>query len=147
MLLLQFIQKHGVEHLWPLRHVVAAAYRVRRDKVSGPPWMEDGNFDIEAKLPEGAKGDQAHEMLQTLLAERFGLECIVKGASRRDSRWLAKFETTGRKGSLPFLSLCSSIVAIARTAVGRTSATLPPAGRRFRPRAEEVCVVRLQTAQ
>ena len=59
---------------WPLRHLIAAAYRVRDDRVVGPPWMEERRFDIEAKLPEGAKADDAHEMLQSLLAERFGLE-------------------------------------------------------------------------
>ena len=59
---------------WSLRQLVAAAYRVRSDKVSGPSWMEDERFDIEAKLPEGFKPGQAQEMLQSLLAERFGLE-------------------------------------------------------------------------
>jgi uncharacterized protein (TIGR03435 family) len=59
---------------WSLRHLIAAAYRVREDKISGPPWMADVFFDIEAKLPSGAKKDEAHEMLQALLAERFGVE-------------------------------------------------------------------------
>jgi len=59
---------------WPLRHLIAAAYRIRDDRVSGPSWMEDVRFDIEANLPEGAKRDDAHEMFQALLAERFGLE-------------------------------------------------------------------------
>jgi len=58
---------------WTLRHLIAAAYRVRADQISGPVWIQDQNFDIEAKLPEGAKTDQAHEMLQELLAQRFGL--------------------------------------------------------------------------
>jgi len=70
---------------WPLRHVVAAAYRVRDDKVSGPSWMEDTFFDIDAKLPSGAKADQANEMLQALLSERFGLEL------RREKRELSGF--------------------------------------------------------
>jgi len=36
--------------------------------------MDDERFDIEAKLPGGAKQAEANEMLQALLAERFGLE-------------------------------------------------------------------------
>jgi hypothetical protein len=58
---------------WTLRHLIAAAYQVRIDQISGPAWMQDRYFDIEAKMPEGAKADQAHEMLRELLAERFGL--------------------------------------------------------------------------
>jgi uncharacterized protein (TIGR03435 family) len=59
---------------WSLRQVVAAAYRVRGDKITGPGWMADEYYDIEAKMPQGAKRDEAHEMLQALLAERFGLQ-------------------------------------------------------------------------
>jgi uncharacterized protein (TIGR03435 family) len=47
--------------------------------------MEDGRFDIEAKLPESAKDDRAHDMLQALLAERFGVEL------HHESRELAGF--------------------------------------------------------
>jgi uncharacterized protein (TIGR03435 family) len=62
-----------IQH-WPLHHLIAAAYRVREDKISGPAWLGDVYFDVEAKLPSGAKKDDAHEMLQALLAERFGME-------------------------------------------------------------------------
>lgn len=57
-----------------LRQLIATAYRVRLDRVSGPSWLEEARFDIEAKLPEGTKPAQANEMLQALLSERFGLE-------------------------------------------------------------------------
>ena len=59
---------------WSLRDLIAAAWRVREDQVSGPVWMDDQRFDIEARMPPGAVQKQAAEMLQTLLAERFGLE-------------------------------------------------------------------------
>src|SRR5690349_7671911 len=36
---------------WTLTHMVAAAYRVRTSQVSGPAWMEDVTFDVEAKIP------------------------------------------------------------------------------------------------
>lgn len=76
---------------WTLCRLIAAAYRVRTDQVFGPAWIQDQYFDIEAKLPEGAKTDQAHEMLQELLAERFGL------ALHRDTRDLSGFVLTVSK--------------------------------------------------
>jgi uncharacterized protein (TIGR03435 family) len=56
-----------------LRALIAAAYRLRADRVTGPSWMDDNFFDVEATMPAGADKDQAHEMLQNLLIERFGL--------------------------------------------------------------------------
>lgn len=77
-----------------LRHLIAMAYRVRADQVSGPGWMEDVHFDIEAKIPEGATVSQANEMLQALLAERFGLEL------HREIRELSGFAlVVGKRGA------------------------------------------------
>ena len=56
-----------------LTEYVARAYRVKSYQVSGPDELKE-RFDITAKLPEGANEDQVPEMLQTLLAERFGLK-------------------------------------------------------------------------
>jgi uncharacterized protein (TIGR03435 family) len=56
-----------------LREIVAAAYRVKTYQVRGPDWTETERFDVNATLPPGAKADQIPEMLQALLAERFGL--------------------------------------------------------------------------
>jgi uncharacterized protein (TIGR03435 family) len=76
-----------------LRRMIAAAYRVRNADVSGPAWMDDTWFDLEATMPAGAKADQAHEMLQALLVERFGLE------SHRETRQLSGFTlTVGKNG-------------------------------------------------
>jgi uncharacterized protein (TIGR03435 family) len=58
---------------WPLRDIMASAYRVPVDQVSGPAWMSDESFDVEAKIPEGGSS-QVNEMLQVLLEERFGLK-------------------------------------------------------------------------
>lgn len=57
----------------PLQHIIAAAWRVRDMQVAGPEWMEGETFTIEAKVPEGTPKDQVNEMLQKLLADRFGL--------------------------------------------------------------------------
>jgi uncharacterized protein (TIGR03435 family) len=77
-----------------LRDLVAAAYRVRADQVSGPAWMEELHFDIDAKIPDGATATQANEMLQALLADRFGLEL------HRENRELSGFALiVGRRGA------------------------------------------------
>jgi uncharacterized protein (TIGR03435 family) len=56
-----------------LREIIAAAYRLKPYQVRGPEWTETERFDINATLPPGARADQIPEMLQALLAERFGL--------------------------------------------------------------------------
>ncbi len=59
---------------WALLDLIAAAYRVRATQVSGPAWLSDQSFDIEAKLPDGARKEELNAMLQSLLEERFGLK-------------------------------------------------------------------------
>jgi uncharacterized protein (TIGR03435 family) len=56
-----------------LTDLIGIAYRVKPYQISGPDWMSAQRFDIMAKLPAGASQDQAPEMLQALLAERFKL--------------------------------------------------------------------------
>jgi uncharacterized protein (TIGR03435 family) len=67
-----------------LKALIALAYRVRDDQVSGPDWMgaRDGRWDIVAKLPAGAASGQVPEMLQALLAERFKLALQRESAER-----------------------------------------------------------------
>lgn len=55
----------------PLEKVICMAYEVRAEQVSGPSWLNRTSFDIEARLPAGAKRNQVPAMLQNLLAERF----------------------------------------------------------------------------
>jgi uncharacterized protein (TIGR03435 family) len=62
-----------LEH-WALLDLIAAAYRVRAGDVSGPAWLGDQGFDVEAKVPEGTPKEQLNGMLQSLLEERFGLK-------------------------------------------------------------------------
>jgi uncharacterized protein (TIGR03435 family) len=61
-----------------LGDLINMAFRVRPYQVNGPAWLSATGanvprFTVQAKLPEGATKDQAPEMLQTLLAERFRL--------------------------------------------------------------------------
>jgi uncharacterized protein (TIGR03435 family) len=56
----------------PLSFYVKAAYDV--DSYSGPPWMDQQMFVLNAKLPDSATLQHFHEMLQVLLEERFKLK-------------------------------------------------------------------------
>jgi uncharacterized protein (TIGR03435 family) len=57
-----------------LADLITQAFKVKPFQVSGPDWLKTQRFDIVAKMPEGATKDQMPEMLQALLAERFGLK-------------------------------------------------------------------------
>lgn len=53
--------------------LVVQAYGLRGYQVTAPDWMSDVRYDIVAKLPDGATPDQAPQMLQSLLEDRFKL--------------------------------------------------------------------------
>src|ERR1035437_614025 len=77
-----------------LQQLVATAYKVRPSEVAGPGWISDLRFNVEAKLPAGADKKSANEMLQRLLAERFGLKI------HRETRTSAGFVlTVGKDGA------------------------------------------------
>jgi uncharacterized protein (TIGR03435 family) len=56
-----------------LREYIARAYNLRPTQVLGPDWLETERFDVDAKLPEGARADQIPLMMRTLLEDRFAL--------------------------------------------------------------------------
>jgi uncharacterized protein (TIGR03435 family) len=56
-----------------LLDLLAYAYRVKPYQISGPAWMRDGRWDIDAKRPEGESQDRVPEMVLSLLIERFKL--------------------------------------------------------------------------
>ena len=58
-----------------LKELIATAYSVKAFQVTGPDWINDMSqrFDIVGKMPDGSTVDQAPQMLQALLAERFKL--------------------------------------------------------------------------
>ncbi|MCU1238351.1 MAG: hypothetical protein JWP63_6318 [Candidatus Solibacter sp.] len=57
-----------------LADYIQSAYKVKNYQVVGPSWLGAERFEIDAKLPEGAKREQVPEMLQSLLADRFDLK-------------------------------------------------------------------------
>jgi uncharacterized protein (TIGR03435 family) len=63
-----------------LSELLRRAYSVQRQQIAGPRWMEEGRFDIVAKLPAGTTKRDLATMLQNLLEERFGL------AAHRETR-------------------------------------------------------------
>jgi uncharacterized protein (TIGR03435 family) len=54
-----------------LKMLLARAYKLKPDQISGPGWLGSERYTIEAKLPPGTDADQLRLMLQKLLAERF----------------------------------------------------------------------------
>jgi uncharacterized protein (TIGR03435 family) len=57
-----------------LRDYIGMAYKIRAAQITGPDWITDTRFDMNATLPPGGKTEQVGEMLQPLLADRFGLK-------------------------------------------------------------------------
>lgn len=57
-----------------IRNLIARAYDIQAGQVRGPEWIGSLRFDIDAKLPDGSTVNQVPKMLQSLLADRFGLK-------------------------------------------------------------------------
>jgi uncharacterized protein (TIGR03435 family) len=60
-----------------LRECIGFAYGIpagRDYELSGPGWLDAEKFDMSAKFPPETSRDRIRVMLQTLLAERFGLK-------------------------------------------------------------------------
>jgi uncharacterized protein (TIGR03435 family) len=77
---------------WSFADLIGAAYRVRTDQIEGPDWMGALRFDVQAKMAEGTTAEQVPEMLQALLAARFGLK------ARRGQKEMPVYVLTVRKG-------------------------------------------------
>ena len=71
-----------------LRDLIAKAYSVDTSQVSGPFWMDDQRFHIQAKLASNATHDQFRDMLRNLLIDRFALQAHV------ESRLISRYELT-----------------------------------------------------
>jgi uncharacterized protein (TIGR03435 family) len=75
-----------------LRRLVAEAWSCQRDQVIGPPWLDRNEFDVEARLPEGATSEQVPFMLRSLLSDRFHLR------ARSETRSTHVYELTVAAG-------------------------------------------------
>jgi uncharacterized protein (TIGR03435 family) len=54
--------------------LISTAYRLKSYQLIGPSWLRSMEYDVVAKVPDGATAEQQLVMLQNLLAERFGLK-------------------------------------------------------------------------
>jgi bla regulator protein BlaR1 len=77
---------------WSIDQLIHRAYGLPGYQLSGPGWTNDLRFDVVAKFPEGATKDQLPEMLQWLLADRFGL------VAHTETRELPGFDLVVGKG-------------------------------------------------
>src|SRR5262249_40211873 len=85
-------------------------------QLSGPGWLDDERFTVNAKLPQGATKEQLGPMLQNLLIERFRLAAhfekkelsgyqlvVAKGGHKlADSPGEAKIDEDPSKPAAPF---------------------------------------------
>ncbi len=68
------VDARRAEYLYlDLKSLMSYAYGVKPYQITGPDWLTATHFDIVAKMPEGSKKEDAPQMLQTLLEERFKL--------------------------------------------------------------------------
>jgi uncharacterized protein (TIGR03435 family) len=57
-----------------LKRLLAEAWRCQLNQIIGPPWLDQSEYDIAARLPEGATNEQVPDMLRSLLFDRFHLK-------------------------------------------------------------------------
>ena len=57
-----------------LRRLIADAWNLQLDQVIGPPWLDRNEYDVQARVAEGAMKAQMALMLQGLLTDRFNLK-------------------------------------------------------------------------
>jgi len=57
-----------------LRDYIGAAYRIRPYQITGPDWLPQTKFEVDAKIPDGVPRDKVPEMIQSLLEDRFQMK-------------------------------------------------------------------------
>ena len=75
-----------------LKRLVAEAWHCQLNQVIGPPWLDRKEYDVGARLPEGASREQIPLMLRALLAERFHLK------EHSETRTMRAYELTAAPG-------------------------------------------------
>lgn len=108
-----------------LADLLPYAYRVKSFQIAGPDWMSQLRWNVLARLPEGSAQDQAPEMMQALLADRFKL------SFHREKRQQPVYELTAIKSAIKLEAADVSGEAPADTgavAIGFGPAGLLPPG-------------------
>lgn len=65
-----------------LTPLIAEAFGVRTDQITGPAWLSTSRYDIVANIPEGATKDDFKLMLADLLRDRFRLQFHMGSKTR-----------------------------------------------------------------
>lgn len=87
---------HYVNRDATMLNLISAAYGVAEDTIAGGPgWLSLDLFDVVAKVPDGTSPATANQMLQALLAERFGL--VASRGTRPVSRYVMTIAKGGSK--------------------------------------------------
>ena len=94
---------HYVNRDATMLELIEAAYGTSEDNISGGPgWMSLDLFDVIAKVPDGTTPATANVMLQSVLAERFGL------LTSRGTRPVPRYVMTVAKGGSKLKSASGS---------------------------------------
>jgi uncharacterized protein (TIGR03435 family) len=83
--------RYSVEN-YPLSSLLEIAYGVSSYQLSGPSWLDEERFTINAKVAEGATKEQLGLMIRNLLMERFRL------AAHFEKREVAGYQLVVAKG-------------------------------------------------
>jgi uncharacterized protein (TIGR03435 family) len=75
-----------------LASLLLAAYSLKPQQLIGPDWLTSERYDVEAKVPDGATGEQQLIMLQNLLVERFRMKV------HRETKEMPVYEMVIAKG-------------------------------------------------
>jgi uncharacterized protein (TIGR03435 family) len=78
-----------------LVNLLANAYHMDSARISGPGWIDEVPYDVQAKLPAGTPKDRAPAMLQTLLTARFKL--VVHKETKEQKAYLLVIGKNGPK--------------------------------------------------
>jgi len=70
-----------------LRRLVSEAYRLQVRQVLGPSWLDQDEYDIEARTGDPVVREELDLMLGTLLAERFHLKQQAKPGKCGRTNW------------------------------------------------------------
>ena len=110
-----------------LRQLMIDAFRVRSFQISGPDWIDNDKFDIQARTSDDAPQDQMRAMLQALLRERFNL--VVHNESREQPVYLLVPDRADRRlGPAMKLSECSAGCGM-NTNISNGAGTMKATGR------------------
>lgn len=75
-----------------VKRLVAEAWHRQINQVVGPPWIERNEYDVEARVPDGASHEQIALMLRSLLFDRFHLK------QHSETRQMRVYDLTVAKG-------------------------------------------------